>query len=87
MSPNKKTVKNLSDEFILKHLMGYYASECNSFNHYCKENAISSKRVSLSRVMKAINLQAHKDDKKFTTKKKKMKNRTFLVFFFLNFEG
>ena len=63
MSPNKKTVKNLSDEFILKHLMGYYASECNSFNHYCKENAISSKRVSLSRVMKAVNLQAHKDDK------------------------
>ena len=63
--PTKKTnvYKNLTDKFVIKHLMGYYLSEFTSFNSYCNKHAISSKRVSLLRVIKAVNLEQHKVDK------------------------
>ena len=62
--PSKKgsNSKRLSDEFIIRHLMEFYEST-SSFNSYCTEHFICSKRVSLRRIAVAVGLFDHKADK------------------------
>ena len=58
----KKNYQRLSNKFIVQQLMEWYESE-EKFATFCNARALSSKRRSLFRIAKEVDLPKHREDK------------------------
>ena len=64
MKANKKEYKRLTNEFIVSELMAFYEDkdEKLTFRNFCNDRGLNSKRVSLMRIGKEINLFKHREE-------------------------